>query len=77
MFQAFDANPVPMTTKKGIDLKTTAIMNFAFVGLSALMHFATIFWAFTLMWKTFLFRFGLTKRLRKEFPLLWCVLIST
>ena len=31
----------------------------------------TIFWAFTLMWKTFLFRFGLTKRLfSREFPLL-------
>ena len=59
-----------MTAKTDIDLDTTATMNFAMIGLSALMHFATIFWAFTLMWKTFLFRFGLTKRLRREFPLL-------
>ena len=59
-----------MTSKKEVNLDITAVMNFGFIGLSALMHFATIFWAFTLMWKTFLFRFGLTKRLRREFPLL-------
>ena len=35
------------------------------------MHFCFIFWFFFLIWKTFLFRFGLVGRLMKrEFPIL-------
>ena len=38
------------------------------------MQFILIFWAFTLMWKTFLFRFGLLSRLFvREFPLLFFI----
>lgn len=45
-----------------------------FSGVSALMHLLTIFWAFTLLWKTFLFRFGLISRLfRREFPILYFI----
>ena len=41
------------------------------------MQFILIFWAFTLMWKTFLFRFGLLSRLFvREFPLLFFIPIN-
>uniref|UniRef100_A0A7S3CN76 Uncharacterized protein n=1 Tax=Strombidium rassoulzadegani TaxID=1082188 RepID=A0A7S3CN76_9SPIT len=35
------------------------------------MQFVLVFWAFTLVWKTFLFRFGLINRLlQRELPFL-------
>ena len=35
------------------------------------MHFCIIFWSFFLIWKTFLFKFGLLgKLMKKEFPFL-------
>ena len=35
------------------------------------MHFCLIFWFFFLIWKTFLFRFGLLgKLMKREFPIL-------
>jgi hypothetical protein len=38
------------------------------------MHFCLIFWFFFLVWKTFLFRFGLLGMLmKKEFPILLVV----
>ena len=49
-------------------------MTFVFAGANALMQFLLIFWAFTLLWKTFLFRFGLISRLfNREFPLLFFI----
>ena len=42
--------------------------------IQLIMHFCLIFWFFFLIWKTFLFRFGLLGRLMKrEFPILLVV----
>ena len=38
--------------------------------LQAIIHFCIIFWYFFLVWKTFLFRFGLLERLSREFVIL-------
>lgn len=41
------------------------------------MQFCLIFWFFFLVWKTFLFRFGLLgKLMKKEFPILLIVPIN-
>ena len=38
------------------------------------MHFCLIFWFFFLIWKTFLFKFGLVgKLMKREFPILLLV----
>ena len=38
------------------------------------MHFSFIFWFFFLIWKTFLFKFGLLgKLMKREFPILLVV----
>ena len=42
--------------------------------IQVVMHFSFIFWFFFLIWKTFLFKFGLVGRLMKrEFPILMVV----
>ena len=57
-----------------MDLKPYEVMFFVFSGISAFMHFLIFFWAFTLMWKTFLFRQGLMNQLmRNEFPSLYLI----
>ena len=42
--------------------------------LQVVMHFCFIFWFFFLIWKTFLFKFGLVgKLMKREFPILLVV----
>jgi len=36
-----------------------------------LLHFILIFWYFFLIWKTFMFRFGLIRKLASIFPILY------
>ena len=73
-FTAMNMDPTPLSRKSHINMQLNNTFNFVFAGISALMHFLTIFWAFTLLWKTFLFRFGLISRLFKsEFPLLFLI----
>ena len=40
-------------------------------GLQAILHFCLIFWFFFLIWKTFMFRFGLLRKLAGMFPILY------
>ena len=73
-FSAMNLQKPPLSSKPEVNMDLSATMNFVFAGISALMHFLTVFWAFTLLWKTFLFRFGLISRLfKQEFPLLFLI----
>lgn len=40
-------------------------------GVQLLLHFVFIFWYFFLIWKTFMFRFGLVRKLASIFPILY------
>ena len=40
-------------------------------GVQLVFHFCLIFWYFFLIWKTFMFRFGLLKKLAGIFPILY------
>ena len=40
-------------------------------GLQLVLHFVLIFWYFFLIWKTFMFRFGLVRKLASIFPILY------
>eukprot|EP00356_Strombidium_inclinatum_P007331 CAMPEP_0170488500 /NCGR_PEP_ID=MMETSP0208-20121228/7056_1 /TAXON_ID=197538 /ORGANISM="Strombidium inclinatum, Strain S3" /LENGTH=118 /DNA_ID=CAMNT_0010763105 /DNA_START=5 /DNA_END=358 /DNA_ORIENTATION=+ len=74
MFMATEERPDFVTTDRGIKLDANQAMFFIFGGVSALMQFILIFWGFTLMWKTFLFRYGLIKQLFcKEFPIMFFI----
>mgnify|MGYP006922980497 CR=1 FL=1 len=44
---------------------------FMLSGLQAILHFCLIFWFFFLIWKTFMFRFGLLRKLAGMFPILY------
>ena len=44
---------------------------FMLSGAQALLHFLLIFWFFFLIWKTFMFRFGLLRKLAGMFPILY------
>ena len=64
----------PNLQSLGITVKVYNDLFIATSIISAVMQFALIFWAFTLMWRTFLFRFGLMGRLfMTEFPMLFFV----
>ena len=47
-----------LKANKGVDLNLHHILGFVFPGISALMHFLILFWTFTLLWKSWPFRFG-------------------
>ena len=64
---------VDLSAKPNIKLNVEEQFFFAFSGVGAFSLFCLFFWAFSLMWKTFLFKFGLLGRLAKEFPSLWFV----
>ena len=44
---------------------------FMLSGVQAVLHFCLIFWFFFLIWKTFMFRFGLLRKLAGMFPILY------
>ena len=43
----------------------------AISALQLVLHFCLIFWYFFLIWKTFMFRFGLLRKLAGLFPILY------
>mmetsp|Transcript_1345 Transcript_1345/g.1377 ORF Transcript_1345/g.1377 Transcript_1345/m.1377 type:complete len:130 (-) Transcript_1345:35-424(-) len=52
-------------------MSTYTYISYFAIGLQVAMQFCLIFWFFFLIWKTFLFRFGLLNILiTKEFPIL-------
>ena len=53
----------PFSSEKGNALIMTAVQ--------FILRFCLIFWYFFLIWKTFMFRFGLIKKLLREFPILY------
>jgi len=40
-------------------------------GAQTILHFILIFWYFFLVWKTFMFRFGMIRKLADIFPILY------
>ena len=53
-----------------------AMSFFMLSGVQAILHFCLIFWFFFLIWKTFMFRFGLLRKLAGMFPILYLAPIN-
>eukprot|EP00347_Sterkiella_histriomuscorum_P021156 403335036 len=64
--------------KPNVDLQK--FIGLALLGIQVVMHFCFIFWFFFMVWKTFLFRFGLLgKLMKREFPILlvvYCLIVD-
>ena len=59
-----------------VSLRQQRIFFYVSGGLTIILQFALFFWAITLVWKTFLFRFTFMKKLFcQEFPMLLFVLL--
>ena len=73
---------VDMSGDMGSDLNTnspfTSLKDFGMIGsaVQLVIHFMLIFWYFFLVWKTFMFRFGLLKKLASIFPILYLAPIN-
>ena len=58
------------TTNRDVNTGFMQVLMWITTSLQAIIHFCIIFWYFFLVWKTFLFRFGLLERLSREFVIL-------